>query len=48
MQEACLRLCARLDVEEDEDLNILLDSLEHIQATLCREMYRLGMENAHR
>ena len=48
LQEACQRICARLGVEEDQDLNRILDSLENIQAALCREMFRLGMERACR
>ncbi len=43
VQEACGRICTRLGVEEDGDLNQILDSLERIQAALCREMFRLGM-----
>ena len=49
MRKAYERLCLRLGFDEDyedRDLDIMVSSLEDIQETLAKEMFRLGM--AHR
>ncbi len=43
MREAYERICERLGVEnEDEDLEIIVNSLESIQRELCERMFSAG------
>ena len=44
MREAYERICQRLQVEEDRDLNIMVEAMEKIQRELCRRMYILAKE----
>ena len=39
MREAYERICQRLQVEEDRDLNIMVEAMEKIQKELCRRIY---------
>jgi len=42
---ACSRLCERLNVQgEDEDIEIIIDSLRNMQQELCFRMFRLGCQ----
>ena len=38
------RLCRRLGVEEDDDLELIFDSFCDIMTHLCKVMYRYGAE----
>ena len=42
MYQARSRIRERLELEEDEDLNIVVDELCSIQKELCLRMFRLG------
>lgn len=45
MREAYERVCFRLGTDtEDEDLNTMVQAMEHIQEACCKEMFWLGME----
>ena len=46
--EAKCRLCDRLGVDEDADLDSILDCFFEINRELCLRMYRLGAEHAVR
>lgn len=49
MRQAYLRLCQRLgNVDEDDDLDQIVDSLSEIQRILCREMFLCGMGHSWR
>lgn len=40
--EAARRICERLDVDEDEDIEKIIDSLLDMQRYLCIKMYDYG------
>lgn len=44
--EARQRLCQRLQVEEDPDLELIFDNFCDITSYLCRRMYEYGMKFA--
>ena len=44
--EAKCRLCDRLGVDEDADLECILDCFSEINRELCLRMYHLGLEHA--
>ncbi len=47
MRSAYERLCERLGVcDEDQDLDIIVDSMEAIQEELCERMYMLSFQEA--
>lgn len=49
MRDAYERVCIRLGIDtdsEDDDLNIMVQAMENVQETCCKEMFRLGMEYA--
>ena len=44
MREAYERICQRLQVEEDRDLDVMVEAMEKIQKELCRRFYIIKEE----
>ena len=44
MREAYERICQRMQVEEDRDLNIMVEAMEKIQRELCRRLFHYAKE----
>ena len=42
--EANMRICQRLDVAEDKDVELIIDSLLRISRLLGRKMFQYGMK----
>ena len=44
MRDAYERICQRLQVEEDRDLDVMVEAMEKIQKELCRRFYIIKEE----